>query len=98
MLSSDVGPSETELEFRKEIEEVYTGDTWQDCCDSATDNWDYDLSLFPKDDNGSFGATRKDLINVKQKVDLNWEDFSEDQADKIIEYYDDLWGQKMMAG
>jgi hypothetical protein len=40
----------------------------------------------------------QEVLNVKQKVDLNWEDFNEDQADKIIEYYDDLWGQKMMAG
>ncbi len=42
MLSSDVEVSDTAygLSFRKEIEEVYIGDTWQECYDEASDHWE----------------------------------------------------------
>ena len=100
MLSSDVEVSDTAygLSFRKEIEEVYIGDTWQECCDEASDHWDYDTTMYPKDENGDIGAIRKDLIKVRKKVDSNWEEYSEEEEEEIIDYFDELYEKKMMAG
>ena len=100
MLSSDVEVSDTAygLNFRKEIEEVYVGDTWQECCDDASDYWDYDTTMFPTDENGDIGDTRKDLIKVRKKVDSNWEEYSEEEEKKIIDYFDEQYEKKMMAG
>jgi len=54
--------------------------------------------MYPTDENGNIGDTRKDLIKVRKKVDSNWEEYSEEEEEEIIDYFDELYEKKMMAG
>ena len=99
-LESDFGFYETEEYWTGTHEETYQGEAWQECCDQAIDNnLDYDVSIFPTDEDGNVGTTRKDIDKIYEKNhEGDWKELTGNFFDKVFDYYCDLFEKKMSLG
>lgn len=76
-------------------DEVYTGESWKGCCDKATDNWDYDESIFPTNKNGHVGDTAKTLQKIFQRpTEGTWEEVTGALGSEIFSYFMKTWEEK----
>jgi len=76
-------------------DEFYDGESWKECCDKATDNWDYDESIFPTDENGHVGDTAKTLQKIFQRsTEGTWEEVTGALGSEIFDYFMKTWEDK----